>query len=295
MAIDIVARGLALSMLGADGKVSADKMPTLKIPSGEGVDFTPVGALTDVNWIKGRTTEEVLYAILFGLVNPILTEPSFNIELTSSNIITAFEPTIIEGMLHFNRGEIIAADGSSIPRTGAATKYTVWGVEQENIGTDVPFSIECTLGLGEHDIPATVEFAEGAQPVDSLGNPYSESYAAGQLSAAARIKAVSALATADNENIDFIYFHEDSGEGYQITTTAEANNKKQTFKLSLFSPIVGIKQFNIMNQSWEWINGSPEKSLLTFDVAYRDDYVIYTHNGSKSGVRELQLYTKIEE
>jgi len=34
MAIDIIARGLASSLIGADGRVDATKMPTLSIPVG---------------------------------------------------------------------------------------------------------------------------------------------------------------------------------------------------------------------------------------------------------------------
>ena len=42
MAIDIIARGLATSLIGADGKIDSAKMPVLnEVP--EGTPFYPVG------------------------------------------------------------------------------------------------------------------------------------------------------------------------------------------------------------------------------------------------------------
>lgn len=295
MAIDIVARGLALSVLGADGKVSADKMPTFTIPSGEGVEFTPVGALTDVNWIKGRTAEEILQAILFGLVYPTLTEPEFNIEITSDTTIIAGVSTVIEGVLHFNRGEIIAADGSSTPRTGAATQYMVQGAEQENTGTDVPFSVTLTLDIGTHELIAQVTFEEGAQPVDSLGNPYSEPYAAGYLMTAAYLTAISNLTDALGNALTFTYFDDETGTGYQTVAASESTGVKQSFAVDVSTPILGIKQLNPITQSWEWIGGTAAASLKTFTIVEEEGIITYTHNGSAAGTRELQLYTQIKE
>jgi hypothetical protein len=42
MAIDVIARGLASSLIGSDGKIDSAKMPTLgEVPSG--TTFYPVG------------------------------------------------------------------------------------------------------------------------------------------------------------------------------------------------------------------------------------------------------------
>jgi hypothetical protein len=46
MAIDIIARGLAASLIGSDGKIDSAKMPVLSGVS-DLQGFTPVGSLTD--------------------------------------------------------------------------------------------------------------------------------------------------------------------------------------------------------------------------------------------------------
>lgn len=300
MAIDIVARGLASSLIGANGRVDAAKMPQVSLPSGEGVTFTPVGALTDESWIQGRTAEEIILAILYGKVNPILTEPSFSLELDQDYVIADVEQEIT-GVMHFDRGLICAPGGPTQPRTGSPKFYEVGSGAIATTATEVPFSILFTAELGENEISALVHFEEGEQPVDNLGAPYGEPYAAGTLASRAYLTGVAAITNSDDEAIEFTYFEESDGDGYQVIATAESATSKQSFKIASTSPIVGIKQFNVLTQKWEWIGGSAAASLATFDTTLITDessnttYLVYTHNGSLKGARELRLYTTIEE
>ena len=59
MAIDIIARGLATSLVGPDGKIASDKMPTLSGTEGL-TGFYPLGKLTDPSLVEGKTAEEIL-------------------------------------------------------------------------------------------------------------------------------------------------------------------------------------------------------------------------------------------
>lgn len=290
MAIDIIARGLASSILNDKGQIDAGKMPTLNTPTGENIQFNPVGGLVDQSWIEGRTAEEILMAILFGLVNPILIDPSFEIELTSKSTMIANQEGVIEGKLLFNQGEIRAADGSVLPRTGNITQLMVDGRATSEL-----FSISFTPALGRNVIVATVEFAEGLQPVDSLGNPYGVPYPAGSMTASIEILGINNLTTAEGEDIEFEYFEEIDGSGYEAIHATEATGVKQSFVILKDTTIVGIKQFNTLSQQWEWIGGSPEASLATFDIIEQEDKIIYIHNGSIKGERELRLYTFLKE
>lgn len=290
MAIDIIARGLASSILNDKGQIDAGKMPTLNTPTGENIQFNPVGGLVDQSWIEGRTAEEILMAILFGLVNPVLIDPSFEIELTSKSAMIANQEGVIEGKLLFNQGEIRAADGSVLPRTGNITQLIVDGR-----ATSESFSIPFTPALGRNIIVATVEFAEGLQPVDNLGNPYGSPYPAGSMTASIEITGINNLTTAEGEDIEFDYFEAADGSGYQSIYDAEITDIKQSFVISAETPVIGIKQFNTLSQQWEWIGGSPEASLTTFDVVKQDGKLIYVHNGSIKGERELRLYISLIE
>jgi hypothetical protein len=80
MAIDIVARGLASSLLGTDGKIASNKRPILPtVPVN--TSFYPLGQLTDPSLVAGKTAEEILLMMLFGVVNPTLVNPSITISL----------------------------------------------------------------------------------------------------------------------------------------------------------------------------------------------------------------------
>ena len=84
MAIDIIARGLATSLIGSDGKIDAGKMPVVSGTS-ELQGFTSIGKLTDASMVEGKTAEELLLMMLFGIVNPTLTGPSFSAVLNDDN------------------------------------------------------------------------------------------------------------------------------------------------------------------------------------------------------------------
>ena len=290
MAIDIVARGLVTSLLNKDGQIDSSKMPIINTPTGDNVNFIPIGGLTNPTWVNGRTTEELLLAILFGLVNPVLTDPSFHIEIKSKTFLIVGQEQLIEGQLFFNKGEISAVDGSVVPRTGDVLQYTVDGraVSEE-------FSINFTPEIGENIVVAKVDFAEGPQPLDSLGNPYDKPYQAGSFIVSFTIHGIQNITTADGAEISFEYFNETDGEGYEAIFVAENQFTKQSFKINKETPILGIKQFNDLAQKWDWIGGSPEASLTTFDLIEDGEYLTYIHNGSLKGERKLKLFVNLEE
>ena len=75
---------------------------------------------------------------------------------------------------------------------------------------------------------------------------------------------------------------------------------KQAALFSIYhSTITGIKQYNTLSGVWEWINGTKELSLSTFDISSTTmeicgatfSYIMYKHNGPTIGNRKLRFYT----
>lgn len=298
MAIDIVARGLAMSMVGSDGKIAADKMPTLEaVNNTEG--FTPVGSLTDPSAIAGKTAEEVLLMMLFGVVNPTLTNPSLTVDLSSDTIGIVGRPTSLQGALIFNRGSISPAYGTSGFRAGLPTSYTIGANSIATSATTYNFNVDFTPTAGSNLISFAVNYAQGEQPKNSLGEDYGNPLPAGALSKTIVIQGVYQLYDAQGSVIDFDIVQDEDGTAYVSTYASESGGTKQSFSIAKDVTVIGIKQFNVMTQQWEWIGGSPEASLETFDTKTISgesfgetvEYVVYTHNGSARGARELRVYT----
>ena len=296
MAIDIIARGLAASLIGSDGKISSDKMPIVQVPTSGSEGFTPIGNLTSVDQIAGKTVEEIMMIMLFGIMQPTITIPKFQIQYTGEKNLIAYTEQIINGYLIFDRGEIRVPNGVTEARAGAPTYYTVNGQDIASTETEVSFSLSLTPTLGENVVTASVTFEEGPQPVDSLGNPFDAPYPAGTLTTELILNGISSLTTENDSPIEFQYFEAEDGEGYQAIAAAETDDLKQSFKLLAMTELLGIKQFNPLSQVWEWIGGSAEASLKTFDTTIiqgatpEETYIVYVHNGSIKGQRELRLY-----
>lgn len=295
MAIDIIARGLATSLLGSDGKLASDKLPTMAaVP--EGTTFYPVGAITDASLLEGKTADEILLMMLYGIVNPVLTAPSVSIVLDEEiTTLTAGRATEVSGELVFDRGSISPAYGTLGYRAGNATSYIVNDVVYES----PRFTFTFTPVVGDNIISAAVVYAEGEQPLNSIGQAYDSALPAGTIAASLIIKGVAPVYTLDGEDIEFVAFEDEQGSGYEITVPMESlAGDKQAFAVSSEVEVIGIKQFNVLSQQWEWLGGSAEASLTYFDtttisgdsLGESEDYVLYTHNDLPTGERELRIY-----
>lgn len=291
MGVDIVARGLAASLLGSDGKLSSDKMPVLsEVP--EGTTFHSVGALTDSSLIAGKTAEEILMMILYGVTNPVLTNPSVSILLSSEDTLPAGINATITGTINFDRGAIAPPYGTSGYRAGTVTQYQI----NDKIIETADFSIELTPVVGDNIIVCKVAYASGEQPLNSIGQNYDSALQGGTISAEALIKGVNPIYTDGGDTLlSFTYFEDDSGNtGYQCTFASESSTKKQSFTISSAVVVKGVQQFEPMSQSWQWIGGSAEESLTYFDKTVENGLATYTNNDYLTGERELRIVIEEE-
>ena len=100
----------------------------------------------------------------------------------------------------------------------------------------------------------------------------------------------------------------DGGEGYQVIMIEEEETddgtvQKQKVAVAAQFPVVGIKQWNEVSQTWDWIYGSPEKSLTAFvangTIIQEVEGKLYTYNIYENtssyaiGEREVRFYTKL--
>ena len=302
MAIDIIARGLATSLIGSDGKIDAGKMPVVSGTS-ELQGFTSIGKLTDPSLVEGKTAEEILLMMLYGIVNPVLTEPSLSIALNDDNgaLIIGREQTL-KGALIFSRGTIDPAYGTSGYRAGVPTMYTIGDNSFETSSTSYDFEITLMPTEKEVVLSYSVAYSAGEQPMNSVGKPFGAPLEAGYLFSSVTIPAAYELYQPSGEAQEFTWF-EDKDEqtsGYLSTFAAETPTEKQSFMVSTGMTVIGIKTFNVLSQQWEWLGGSAAESLTYFDteiisgesLGEATNYISYTHNQARCGERELRIYVQ---
>ena len=292
MAIDTIARGLVSSLLNKDGKIDSTKLPTLDVSGLQG--FFPIGRLTSIDELQGKTAEEILLTMFFGITNPTFTNPSLTILCDESDsVLIAEKENTITGSLVFNRGTINPAYGTSGYRAGAATEYKI---NNEVLDSNA-FSINFVPAYGNNSLTATVSYAAGEQPLNSVGGNYDAPYPAGQISSVLDLKAVYPIYNGQSEELTFTWFTDDSGEAYKIAVPSEQQTHlKQSFAINNNITLIGVKQYNIMSQQWEWIGGSAQASISTFDESIINinniNYKCYTNNDADTAARELLIFVQ---
>lgn len=300
MAIDIIARGLATSLLGSNGKIASDKMPTIEGTSDlEG--FYPLGKLTDPSLIEGKTTEEILLMMLFGVVSPTLTAPSLSIELSTKTPLLIGRESTLEGALVFDRGSISPAYGTSGFRAGLPTSFLIADELIETTDTTCNFKVSITPTSSENKITYSVAYAEGEQPLNSIGQSVDSPLPAGLISGVLEVAAVYPIYCDEGNMLDFEWFEDEDGEGYMSFFDYETKDDRQAFAVSNALTVIGVKSFDELTQQWTWLGGeTAEVSLTHFDtttvtgesLGETTDYTLYTHNYYLVGDRELRVYVK---
>ena len=299
MAIDIIARGLATSLIGSDGKISADKMPILSGTS-ELSGFTSIGKLTDASLIEGKTAEEILMMMLYGVVSPTLTEPGLSIALSADTLpLIIGHPSLLKGTLTFDRGKIEPAYGTSGYRAGEPINYTVGDMIIESPGAQCDFEITLTPDSANTSLLYSVSYREGEQPLNSIGQTVNAPYPAGSINSSIVIQSAYQLYDAEYNIKEFTWFKDKDGQGYLSTFASEGSGVQQSFAISDAVTVVGVKAYDTMTQQWTWLGGQTAAVSLThFDTTIitgdslgeTTNYVLYTHNQPASGERELRIY-----
>jgi hypothetical protein len=112
--------------------------------------------------VEGKTAEEILMMMLYGVITPKLTDPSFSVSLNEDNepLIIGRESSI-KGVLRFNRGSIEPAFGTSGHRAGKPVKYTVNDIDFESNASTYDFEIYILPSSEIVTLNFKVEYEEG--------------------------------------------------------------------------------------------------------------------------------------
>lgn len=131
--------------------------------------------------------------LLVTVFNPTYVNPTASLSHNqSANMEAGSEPTVILTMT-FNRGQIRGAivgglwDSNAVqnPRAGEATEYVIDG---ESTGTTNNRNVGAqTIDDGANTWSATVDYAEGPQPTNSVGDPVDSPRAPGDMTRTATI------------------------------------------------------------------------------------------------------------
>lgn len=301
MAIDTIARGLATSLMGSDGRLSSDKAPVVT-GTAELSGFTSIGKLTDPTLIEGRTTEEILLMMLYGVVNPTFTNPSLSIAMNDDMAQPIIgRPSLLKGTLTFDRGLIDPAYGTSGYRAGLPNHYSINDHEIESTVLVYDFEMEVTPTSDIVLLEYAVRYDAGDQPLNSIGQEVDKPLPAGMISGSLELTAAYPLYNADGADHPFEWFKDEDGSGYLSMFSTEMDGTRQSFAVSSATTVVGVKAFNALTQRWEWIGSQTAAISLTYfdtsrltgeSLGETTDYIVYTYNSTPVGARELRIYVK---
>ena len=254
-----------------------------------------------------QTMGDMWDALLYPTLYPTLVAPSSTFALTESGYHEIGE---VVATLHFsatfNRGTIAPAYGTSGYRSGLPNtyKYTGTGLTNKTSTslTDAETVSSYAVLIGAQNWTGAVAFSIGEQPKDSKGGNYDSPLAAGDTATITRTitgvypwYATSvAIATLTKQALASM-----SSSYVQVTMIAEdgVDKQKAAFPVA-WSAITGVKIFNTISGSWEYLNGSAANSLTTFDVTDTTEtiqgnvinYKLWTNNSSTVGSRMLRFF-----
>lgn len=284
-----------------------------------------VGGLAAGSVLKGFKLKDILEKILYNALNPTLKNPQ--IAVTLNNCIgVAGQELNIEGTVYFYKG-LISPDysgGGDAPRTGDVTSYDVNGTLYVTSDVVCAFHINIpSVQVGENTFTAKVNFKQGKQPVNSLGDNYDIPYPAGSMETQFTIMGLtnsysgtvesgdkadeisnSVITDPSVMSYEKVGIFEDEGhdgrvdnKGYQVTTPAStAPGDAPYVLLPAFVDVMGIKGFNAIYGRWDWYKGSnaaesleaesfiKSSETVTRNVNGQDiEYYMYTYNVAKYG------------
>ena len=125
----------------------------------------------------GSSMEDILQDMLNPVLYPALTNPSLSLSGSGSHLLETGATLAVTLTATFNRGSINPAYGTSGYRSGEATGYSLNGGTEQQANTWSE-----TVSANNRTFQATVNYAAGEQPKDSIGEDYDSPLPAGSKS-----------------------------------------------------------------------------------------------------------------
>lgn len=267
-----------------------------------------LGGIAAGSTFENATAQEMFEALLCPELFPTLTAPSLalakspNTDFYEIGASLSFDLTAT-----FNRGSISPAYTTSGYRSGLPNKYTWTGAQiagetPSTALTDSKSITDYTVLSGANTWGCTVAYDAGEQPKSSKGNDYNSPLPAGTVNKSISITGVYPYyaTTANITTMTKQPLKAMDTEYTEIALVTETDSDKQKVAFpDAWSTITGIKFYNTLNNTWEWIGGDKTASLELFTITNTQytvqgssiNYKLYTFNGAKTGARSLRFYT----
>ena len=272
-----------------------------------------VGNLAIGTKLAGLSVKTIIKMMVYGEVSyPQLTDPSLTYKINGELFGIAGMEYILSGQLNFDRGIINPSYGTSGYRAGVPYKYEIGEkeIDSASLVQDFEYSIG-TLIPGGNDVTLSVYYAQGEQPLDSVGAPYSSPYPAGLIRKDLVITGLAAsfsgidggeiiedsfsteLIPIDSRDYTNSGLFGDNGVvcGYQIKTPgANTRSESQIILLPENVNIYGVKSWNILSGGWDWFYGETAAETVAADTWIKTDEIISKEiNGISVNYRKFRF------
>lgn len=171
---------------GAAGDATLTEAVTANIAAGA----ISIGTVVD----QGTTFLEFVRKLITTVYNPTYTAPSASLSSSISSPQEVGYSASLTLTANLNKGAILGnlvnglwnASSKQADRSGAANNYTINGVDRNTTNTyTLPSAI--VISAGNNTYSATIDYDQGPQPLNSLGQSYQTPLAAGSVSASTTI------------------------------------------------------------------------------------------------------------
>lgn len=260
-----------------------------------GVLNQPITAQIDVGGVKsgtiydqGTPLEKILQDIFKGTTiiveYPTLTNPNIRISTTDSLLFEKGTNPTITIKVSYNRGKIEPAYGTNGYRAGNMTKIV--------INNQTYTTTTCQLSLTDDmtKISATLYYADGEQPKDSVGNNYDSPLKASSIkSNSLSCEFVDALYanTQDIANTAKLPLVSKMAKTYIFAFPPQTKRYPEQFCIPNDWSVKSIQIFNPITQQWENCEEEFTSTIATYN---NKQYIQYTDNrGYNAGDREVKI------
>lgn len=151
---------------GGSGKLKEDLTASITVG----------GIPTGTTYAKGTKIEDILVNLLNPVLFPTLTAPSGSLAGTGNKLLKSGSTISVTLTATLNRGSINPAYGTSGYRAGEASGYSLNGgtAQVSNKWTQI-------VSASNNSFQAVINYNAGEQPLDSVGNDYSNPLPAGSV------------------------------------------------------------------------------------------------------------------
>lgn len=248
------------------------------------------GIASGTEYEEGTSLEKILRNLLNPVLYPTFTNPSVSLSATGTKLLEKGATLDTTFTAIFSRGSISPAYGTSGYRSGVATGYSLNGGASQQGNT---WNVTITEALTSYS--ASVSYAEGEQPKDSIGEDYDSPLPAGSVNSnTVSYEFVNALWSNDS-NITVIAKESlvsKSSKVKQFNFPDATVANPEVFDVPASWTVIAVEVLNTLSGQWE----SCISEYTVTDTTHNDaggnstNYKRYTCNlGYAMGARSVRV------